>query len=137
MVRQRARSNRGELEIQLRSCFSYSAVPLIKTVSTLCHWAKASFSHGKEAGSFSGAGARAPAASPLPCSLSPQRRVLGDGSARPLLALIYQGCLPRVPGTVGSLQAALQPQRASGTARSCPSARCFGTAGSQPAFGTS
>lgn len=70
MVWQKDRSKRGELEIQLWSWFSYSVVQFTKTVSALCHRTKTSFSHGREAGSCSGAGARAPAASPLPCFLN-------------------------------------------------------------------
>lgn len=77
----------------------------------------------------------------LPSPLLPQRPVLGAQTwlcpAFPCLALIYRGSLPRVPDTVGSLQGALQPQRASGTVRSCSSACCFGAARSQPAFDTS
>lgn len=74
--------------------------------------------------------------SPLPCSIGPQCSVLRDGPALPFPARIHQGHLPMVSGTVGSLQGASQPQRASETVRSCSSACCFGAVTSQTAFDT-
>lgn len=130
------RSEMGELEIQLWSWFSSSVVQLTRAVSTLCQLGKDLFpwQGGKQ---LLRSGSKSTHCYPLPCSLSPQCWVLGDGPALPFPAWIHQGHLPMVSGTVGSLQGASQPQRASGTARSCSSACCFGAVTSQTAFDTS